>query len=257
VISELRKKAAEDPAEQSDIVATEVYAGEAKFEETQGGACPELREALMDLKNAQANSRAFRQDKREFLVEYINSEVEKADPPPHIESANRRKIPDRSITSNRVVKSGRKNDTPKSRPTRILLSFIGSVAVVWLMIKIIDLPSSTTATQSVTTERAARADLEAKASFRQYLGWSVRQPGVKPVRYVKTLDEISVEGSTMFLSLSIRDYDEAVELCNLALVGWPARKEQGIRMVKVVLSSSRYSILAESTRKASGEEICR
>jgi len=61
----------------------------------------------------------------------------------------------------------------------------------------------------------------------------------------------------MFLSLSIRDYDEAVELCNLALVGWPARKEQGIRMVKVVLSSSRYSILAESTRKASGEEICR
>ena len=54
-----------------------------------------------------------------------------------------------------------------------------------------------------------------------------------------------------------RDYDEAVKLCNMAFVGWPERKEHGIRRAKVVLSSSRYSILAESTRKASGEEACR
>ncbi|MCG6861646.1 MAG: hypothetical protein LJE70_10280 [Chromatiaceae bacterium] len=212
---------------------------------------------MTDAANAKAKSRAFRQKKRKVLVEYINSEVQKADPPPHIEIANRRKIPDRSTTSNTAVNSRRKKDTPGSRRARILLSFVGAVAVVWLITRVIDLPNSTIATQSVTTERIARADLEAKASFRQYLGWSVSQPGVKPGRYVKALEEVSVEGSTMFLSLSIRDYDEAVKLCNMAFVGWPARKENGITRVKVVLSSSRYSILAESTRKASGEEVCR
>jgi hypothetical protein len=83
------------------------------------------------------------------------------------------------------------------------------------------------------------------------------QPGVTPRAYVVALEEISLQGSTMVLSLSVRDYDEAVKLCNIAFVDWPAREEQGIRRVKVVLSSSRYSILAESSRKASGEEICR
>lgn len=61
----------------------------------------------------------------------------------------------------------------------------------------------------------------------------------------------------MLLSLSIRNYDEAVKLCHMAFVDWPARTEHGATNVKVVLSSSRCSILAASTRKASGEEICR
>ncbi len=61
----------------------------------------------------------------------------------------------------------------------------------------------------------------------------------------------------MLLSLSVRDYDEAVKLCNMAFLDWPARTEHGVTRVKVVLSFSRYSILAESASKASGEEICR
>lgn len=257
VISALQKKATEGPAEKSDIAATEIYVAEANLEEAQGGASPALKGALIDLINAKAKSRAFRQDKRNFLVEYINSEVQKTDPPPHIKSANRRKIPDRSTTSKNVAKNGRKENTPRSWRARILLSFVGAMAAVWLITRIIDLPNSGTATQSVTTERAAQAALKAEASFSQYLGWSVRQPGVNPGRYVKALEEISVVGSTMFLSLSIRDYDEAVKLCNMAFVGWPERKEHGITRAKVVLSSSRYSILAESTKKASGEEVCR
>jgi hypothetical protein len=251
------KKAAEDPAEKSGIAANEVCAAEAKLKEMQSATSPELQEALIALENAKAKSRAFRQDKGKFLVEYINSEVQKANPLPHIKNANRRKIRDSSTTSKNAAKTGRKENTPRSRPARILVSFVGVAAAVWLITKLINLPDSTTTTQPVTTERAAQATLEAKASFRQYLGWSVSQPGVKPGRYVKALEKISFEGSTMFLSLSLREYDEAVKLCNLVLRDWPARKEHGITRVKVVLSSSRYSILAESTRKASGEEVCR
>jgi len=138
-----------------------------------------------------------------------------------------------------------------------LLSFVGATAAVWLITRIINLPNSGTATQSVRTEHNAQTALKAEASFRQYLGWSVSQPGTKPAHFLKALEEISFAESNMFLSLAIREYDEAIELCNLALLDWPARKEHGITRVKVVLSSYRYSILAESTRKASGEEVCR
>jgi hypothetical protein len=131
------------------------------------------------------------------------------------------------------------------------------MAAFWLITKLISSPNSTTATQPVTKERADKAALHAGVSFRQYLGWRLSQPGVTPRAYAVALEEISLQGSTMVLSLSVRDYDEAVKLCNIAFVDWPAREEHGITRVKVVLSSSRYSILAESTRKASGEEICR
>jgi hypothetical protein len=262
VISTLQNRIAEDPADNPRIAATEEYVAGAKLKETQSVTSPELQEALIDLRNAKAKSRAFRQDKRKFLVEYINSEVQKADPPHHINSANKRKISDRAITSEKATKSGRNIDKPRSRRDRILLSFVGAMAAVWLITRIINLPNSAIATQSVTTEHNAQTALKPtalkpEASFRQYLGWSVSQPGTKPRRFLKALEEISFAESNMFLSLAIREYDKAIELCNLALLDWPARKEHGITRVKVVLSSSRYSILAESTRKASGEEVCR
>jgi hypothetical protein len=171
--------------------------------------------------------------------------------------ASRRKPPDSSESSIKMAKSGRKEDTRRSRPTQILLLLVGAIAAVWLITKLINSPNSKTATQPVTTGHADKAALHAEASFRQYLGWRLGQPVVTPGSYVTALEEISRQGSTMLLSLAIRDYDGAVKLCNMAFVDWPAREEQGIRRVKVVLSSSRYSILAESTRKASGEEICR
>jgi hypothetical protein len=172
-------------------------------------------------------------------------------------SASTRKPPDSPESSTKTAKSRRNEDAPSFRLTRILLLFVGAIAAVWLITKLISSPDSTTATQPVITQRADKAALHAEASFRQYLGWRLSQPGVTPGAYVMALEEISLQGSTMVLSLSVRDYDEAVKLCNIAFVDWPAREEQGIRRVKVVLSSSRYSILAESSRKASGEEICR
>jgi hypothetical protein len=90
-----------------------------------------------------------------------------------------------------------------------------------------------------------RADA-ATRSFRIFLDRIMSDPSVEPRQYVAALREVSVDGDTLSLSLSMRDREEARKLCNVALLAWTDRAKHGILNVRVSDMVSD-SVLAMST----------
>jgi len=98
------------------------------------------------------------------------------------------------------------------------------------------------------------ADAAAR-SFRVFLDRIMGDPSVEPRKYATALEQISVQGDTLYLSLSLLDKDEAKKLCNVALLGWTERAKHEVSSVQVTNVDSGV-ILARSTRTSTGADVC-